>query len=98
MLFFLILSLFTQERGLNHWSRNWWRFVHSRVIDVLRDYKSPYEDNRNLAALRGTKMPAILTETGIISNSSDFKYLKSSSGQDEIANKIYRGVKDWWFV
>ncbi|TPG70523.1 N-acetylmuramoyl-L-alanine amidase [Brevibacillus laterosporus] len=72
-------------------------FVHNRVIDVLRDYKSPYEDNRNLAVLRGTKMPAILTETGFISNSSDLKYLKSSSGQDEIANKIYRGVKDWWF-
>ncbi|MGG3127966.1 N-acetylmuramoyl-L-alanine amidase [Brevibacillus laterosporus] len=72
-------------------------FVHNRVIDVLRDYKSPYEDNRNLAVLRGTKMPAILTETGFISNSSDLKYLKSNSGQDEIANKIYRGVKDWWF-
>ena len=72
-------------------------FVHNRIIDVLRDYKSPYEDNRNLAVLRGTKMPAILTETGFISNSSDLKYLKSSSGQDEIANKIYRGVKDWWF-
>ncbi|KZE42852.1 hypothetical protein AV540_25415 [Brevibacillus parabrevis] len=71
-------------------------FIHDRVTTVLYDYKAPYKDTRNLAVLRGTDVPAVLTETGFISNSSDLKYLKTSDGQDEVAYEIYRGIKNWW--
>lgn len=77
-------------------SRSLAGFIHDRVISILHDYKAPYQDNRNLAVHRGTQMPAVITETGFISNSSDLRYLKTSDGQDGIAYEIYRGIQNWW--
>jgi N-acetylmuramoyl-L-alanine amidase len=71
-------------------------FIHQRVTNVLDEYTDPYKDNRNLSVLRNTDVPAVITETGFISNSSDLKFLKSSDGQEEIAYEIYRGIKNWW--
>ncbi len=42
-----------------------------------------------------TKMPAILTEIGFISTPSEQDYMTSKSGQEEIAQCIYRGLKDY---
>jgi len=42
-----------------------------------------------------TAMPAILVETGFISNPNDEKYLRSEEGQSYIASAIYRAVKDY---
>jgi N-acetylmuramoyl-L-alanine amidase len=42
-----------------------------------------------------TAMPAILIETGFISNPNDEKYLRSEDGQSYIASAIYRAFKEY---
>ncbi len=42
-----------------------------------------------------TAMPAILIETGFISNPNDEKYLRSDEGQNYIASAIYRAFKEY---
>ena len=43
--------------------------------------------------LVGASMPGVLVETGYITNKKDEAYLKSSKGQQEVANAIYKGIK-----
>lgn len=43
-----------------------------------------------------TLMPSILTEVGFISNASDQNYMMSATGQEEIAQCIYRGLLDYY--
>ena len=43
--------------------------------------------------LVGASMPNVLVETGYISNKKDEKYLKSSKGQQRVAESIFNGVK-----
>lgn len=42
-----------------------------------------------------TTMPSVLIETGFISNPNEEKVLASESGQDKIAQAIFRAVKDY---
>lgn len=42
-----------------------------------------------------TAMPAILVETGFLSNPKDEKYLRSKDGQSYIASAIYRAFKEY---
>ena len=42
-----------------------------------------------------TMMPSVLTEIGFISNASDQAYMTSKEGQEEIAQCIFRGLKDY---
>lgn len=45
--------------------------------------------------LVGATMPAILVETGFISNSAEEKFLVSTKGQEYLASAIYRAVKEY---
>ncbi len=56
--------------------------------------------NRNVRqagflVLREVAMPSILVELGYISNPSEEKYLKSSSGQNALATAIYNGFREY---
>lgn len=42
-----------------------------------------------------TKMPAVLIEVGFISNSSDLKTMRSSSGQDAIAQRMFNAFRSF---
>lgn len=42
----------------------------------------------NFAVLRGTRMPAVLTELGFISNRSEERFMKSRKGQKRLARSI----------
>lgn len=42
-----------------------------------------------------TKMPAILTEIGFISNANDQQYMTSKAGQEEIAQCIFKGLREY---
>ncbi|EOR25230.1 N-acetylmuramoyl-L-alanine amidase [Niallia sp. RD1] len=68
--------------------------INSRVTAYLPKHKDPYY--QDLHVLRENSMPAVLTETGFISNSSDLPYIKSTKGQDNIAYAIYYGYAQWW--
>lgn len=45
--------------------------------------------------LVGASMPGVLIETGFLSNPEDEAYLKSSKGQQEIAEAIYNSIKEY---
>lgn len=45
--------------------------------------------------LVGASMPSVLIETGFLSNKAEADYLKSSRGQEEIANAIFRSLKSY---
>jgi N-acetylmuramoyl-L-alanine amidase len=45
--------------------------------------------------LFNTTMPAVLIETGFITNITEEKYLNSAEGQDYIASAIYRACKEY---
>jgi len=42
-----------------------------------------------------TAMPGVLIETGFISNSKDEKFLLSESGQDQMAQAIFKALRDY---
>lgn len=43
--------------------------------------------------LVGASMPSVLVETGFLSNKAEADYLRSTKGQEEIANAIFRAIK-----
>ncbi len=43
--------------------------------------------------LVGASMPSVLIESGFLSNKKDAEYLKSSNGQNQIANSIFNAIK-----
>ena len=45
--------------------------------------------------LHQTKMPAVLIETGFITNAAEEKFLVSEKGQDYLASAIYRAFRDY---
>lgn len=45
--------------------------------------------------LVGASMPSVLIETGFLSNKKDADYLKSSKGQQQIAESIFNAVKNF---
>jgi N-acetylmuramoyl-L-alanine amidase len=61
-------------------------------------YRAPYADDINLAVLRSTTMPAILTETGFMSNSFDLSHLIISSNQTAIGNAISYAIWSWFMA
>lgn len=50
--------------------------------------------NANFLILKNSKCPALLLEIGYLSNENDKTYLTSEKGQNEIANKIYKFLKE----
>lgn len=49
----------------------------------------------NLQVLKDSKMPAILVETGFMTNKQEEKYLNSEKGQDLIASAIFRSFRNF---
>jgi N-acetylmuramoyl-L-alanine amidase len=45
--------------------------------------------------LVGASMPSVLIETGFISNKNDAKFLKSKSGQQQLAESIFSAIKTY---
>ncbi len=45
--------------------------------------------------LVGASMPSVLIESGFLSNRKDANYLKSSKGQQAIANSIFKAIKEF---
>ena len=62
--------------------------------------KSPISHSRGIwqdpfLVLWKTKMPAVLVEAGFISNSSDLKTMRSASGQDAIAQRMFNAFRSF---
>jgi len=73
--------------------------VQSGLVSSLRSKDKRFRDLGTKEALfyvlLGTKMPAILVETGFLSNSEEEKRLGAPGYQDDVARAIAAGVQDF---
>jgi N-acetylmuramoyl-L-alanine amidase len=70
----------------------------AKVQDQFRDRAGRKDlgvKQAGLVVLWNATMPAILVETGFMSNSAEEKYLTSDEGQSLIASAIYRAFKEY---
>ncbi|MGG9971884.1 N-acetylmuramoyl-L-alanine amidase family protein [Ferruginibacter sp. SUN002] len=68
-------------------------FVNEEVEKTGRAALGINQRQVGIWVLQATKMPAILVETGFITNYDDERYLNSEKGQQEIAEAITNAVK-----
>jgi len=76
-----------------------------RSLDFASRVQHQLVDNLNLSnrgvkqdgflVLYKTAMPAVLIETGFISNPKDEKFLLSEKGQDQMAEAIFKSLRDY---
>ena len=68
-------------------------FVDEEVSATNRNALGINQRQKGIWVLQATNMPAILIETGFITNYDDERYLNSEKGQQELAECIARAVK-----
>lgn len=66
--------------------------VQEEIAKTGRNDLGVWQRQKGLWVLHATQMPAILIETGFISNYDDERYLNSDKGQQEIAEAITRAL------
>lgn len=54
-------------------------------------------EQANFAVLRSADMPSILVETGFISNPGEAKRLNTSAYRQQMAEKIFNGIQDYFY-
>ncbi|MEO5942534.1 MAG: N-acetylmuramoyl-L-alanine amidase [Ferruginibacter sp.] len=67
-------------------------YVNDAVDETGRQALGVNQRQKGIWVLQATNMPAILVETGFISNPSDERYLNSDKGQQELAEAITKAV------
>lgn len=68
-------------------------FIDQEVEKTERPALGINQRQKGIWVLQATNMPAVLVETGFITNYHDERYLNSDEGQQEIAECITRAVK-----
>jgi len=66
-----------------------------KEFDVNLKLKSRGVKQAGFYVLVGASMPSVLVETGFISNKEDAKFLKSASGQNQVAESIFSSIKTY---
>ena len=69
--------------------------VDTEIDKTDRNALGINQRQKGIWVLQATNMPAILVETGFITNHDDERYLNSEKGQQEIAECITRAVKKY---
>ena len=69
--------------------------VDEEIAKTDRDALGLNQRQKGIWVLQATNMPAILIETGFITNHDDERYLNSEKGQQELAESIARAVKKY---
>ncbi|MEO7047501.1 MAG: N-acetylmuramoyl-L-alanine amidase [Ferruginibacter sp.] len=67
-------------------------YVNDAVDETGRPALGVNQRQKGIWVLQATNMPAILVETGFISNPTDERYLNSDKGQQELAEAITKAV------
>lgn len=70
-------------------------FINDEIDETDRPALGTYQRAKGIWVLQATNMPAVLVETGFITNYNDERYLNSDKGQQEIAECIARAVKHY---
>lgn len=66
-----------------------------KEFDLNLKLKSRGVKQAGFYVLVGASMPSVLVETGFISNKEDAKFLKSSAGQNQVAESIFSSIKTY---
>ena len=66
-----------------------------KEFDANLKLKSRGVKQAGFYVLVGASMPSVLIETGFISNKDDAKFLKSASGQKQVAESIFSSIKTY---
>jgi N-acetylmuramoyl-L-alanine amidase len=69
--------------------------INDEIATTDRDALGTNQRAKGIWVLQATNMPAVLVETGFITNYNDERYLNSDKGQQEIAECITRAVKQY---
>ena len=89
-----IETLYAKRKGDNRFMTNR-RFAHILLDTVEASSLNKARKcirREDLFVLRHTDMPAVIVETGYMSNRKDMSYINSQKGQYEIADGIYKGI------
>lgn len=71
--------------------------VEDEFTKMGRVSREAKQRGKGIWVLQAVAMPAILVETGFLSNPEEEDYLNSQTGQQEIAEAIARAVKRYKF-
>ena len=66
--------------------------VYDSIVDITGLTERGVQDGSSFYVLKNTKMPAILTETGFITNENDRDYITTKKGRQAIADAISEGI------
>ncbi|MGH2649199.1 MAG: N-acetylmuramoyl-L-alanine amidase family protein [Ginsengibacter sp.] len=66
--------------------------IENEIDSIGRPALGVNQRQKGIWVLQATQMPAVLIETGFISNYEDERYLNSSNGQQEIADAIAKAI------
>ena len=66
--------------------------INDEIASTNRPALGVYQRQKGIWVLQATNMPAVLIETGFITNYNDERYLNSDAGQEEIAECIARAI------
>jgi N-acetylmuramoyl-L-alanine amidase len=69
--------------------------INDQIAATNRPALGVYQRQKGIWVLQATNMPAVLIETGFITNYNDERYLNSDAGQQEIAECIARAIKQY---
>jgi len=69
--------------------------INEEIKETDRPALGTYQRAKGIWVLQATNMPAVLVETGFITNHDDERYLNSEKGQQELAECIARAVKQY---
>jgi N-acetylmuramoyl-L-alanine amidase len=69
--------------------------IHDEIAETDRPALGTNQRAKGIWVLQATNMPAVLVETGFITNYNDERYLNSEKGQQEIAECIARAIKEY---
>ncbi len=67
--------------------------IQDEVAGIGRQDLGVFQRQVGIHVLQATQMPAVLIETGFISNPDDERYLNSEKGQQELAEVIAKAIK-----
>ena len=66
--------------------------IEADIDSMGREDLGVHQRQKGIWVLQATQMPAVLVETGFISNYNDERYLNSEEGQQQIAESITRAL------
>lgn len=72
------------------------QIIHDNLIKEINTVDRGLKEGPNLSVLNKTKMPAILIETGFITNPDDAALLQDDAFQWQVAQGIYNGIVEYF--